>query len=263
MTKMDSPRQLPSEANAGSTQALRWLFAVHQRERRGLRRYIGPKSVAAGAVFTATLIGTWLLRRHGLFDPALLQNFVRDHAVIAPFVTILVYSLGVLSGLPTLPFNLAAGVFWGPVFGGLISTMGGTLGAVAAFAAARSIFGRPLANRFDSKLITQFQREFEDSGWRFLAFLRLSPAVPTGPVNYIMGLTGIDAFTYIWATLIFLLPSSIAVAFIGSSLGQFVLEGETANTVRLILSISAGASVLAALAYGVHFFRRLRRAKAT
>lgn len=76
------------------------------------------------------------------------------------------------------------------------------------FAAARSVFGRPLAARFDNEFISQVQKEFDDKGWRFIAFVRLNPVFPTRPLNYILGLTGIAFFTYVWATFVFLLPPS-------------------------------------------------------
>lgn len=227
--------------------------------KHGVRRYIGPKRIVAAAALTALIIGTWSLRRQGAIDPALLEIFVRDHAVSAPLIMILVYALGVLSGLPTLPLNLAAGVFWGPVIGGLISTGAMTLGAVIAFAAARSIFGRPLARRFDNKAVAIFQHEFEEKGWRFIAFVRLNPIFPTGPLNYLLGLTGIDAYTYIWATFVFLLPPAIAVAFMGHSIGTFVVEGNVTNVITLVLAVSAGVTALTALAYGARLLTQLRR----
>ena len=258
VTEMERVRDLPGETPARWSQ---WLLSTRQQDRRGLRRYIGPKRLVGAAGLTAIIIGTWYLRTHGVLDPGLIETFVRAYPISTPVVTILVYSLGVLSGLPTLPFNLVAGMLWGSILGGVISATGATIGAALAFAAARFIFGRPLANHFDNKLVAQFQREFEDNGWRFLAFIRLSPALPTGPLNYILGLTGIDTFTYLWSTFAFLLPPSIAVAFIGNRLGEFIIEGETASTIKLLLAVSGGATILAALAYAAHLFRLLRRAK--
>lgn len=258
MSEIDRAPELRGDANASWIQPFQWLLLVRREDRQGLRRYIGPKRVVVVVALTALIIGTWSLRRQGVLDPALLQNFVHDYAISAVLATILVYALGVLSGLPTLPINLAAGVFWGPVLGGSISATATTLGAVAAFAAARTIFGRPLAKRFDNKLVAQFQREFEEKGWRFVAFMRLNPVFPTGPLNYILGLTSIDGFAYVWSTFVFLLPPSIAVAFIGHSVGRFVVEGEVADSMKLMLAVSAGVTVLAALACGARLVNRQR-----
>jgi uncharacterized membrane protein YdjX (TVP38/TMEM64 family) len=250
---------LRCEADANGAGAAQLPTSSSRRNRRGLRRYIGPKRTLGLVSMTIIIAGTWYLRGHHTLDPVLLQRLVHDYTISAPLLMILIYALGVLSGLPTLPINLAAGVFWGSVLGGLISTTGATLGAVVAFAAARSIFGRPLARRFDNKLVAEFQREFEEKGWRFIAFARLNPVFPTGPLNYILGLTAIDSFTYVWATFAFLLPPSIAAAFIGQSIGTFVIEGEIADTAKLVLAVSAGVTALAVLAYGARLIERYRR----
>ncbi|HTV26483.1 MAG TPA: VTT domain-containing protein [Xanthobacteraceae bacterium] len=229
--------------------------------RQGLRRYIGPKRIFILLALSAAVVGAWYLRKHGILDVAAIEDFVRDHPVTGPIVMVLFYALAVLSGLPTLPINLAAGVVWGAVLGGLISACGTTLGAITVFAATRSIFGKPLAARVDNRLIAEFQKEFEEKGWRFIAFIRLNPALPTGPLNYVLALTGIDAFTYSWATFVFLIPSGIAVALIGRSVGTFVLKGNMSGIVTTVLTVSAAATVLAGLAYWGHLQRRLRKAE--
>ena len=133
------------------------------------------------------------------------------------------------------------------------------MGAIVAFTAARSIFGRPLAQRFDNKVISQMQREFEAHGWRFIAFARVNPAFPTGPLNYLLGLTSIDLFTYIWVTFLFLLPPGFGVALIGHSLGTFVVQGEVASFVKTILSVSAAVTILVALGYGARMWEKMRQ----
>ncbi len=256
MSEMERLGELDDAAAAPSLQAGKWHFSGGDEDRGGFRRHIGPKRGIAVVVLTGGIIGAWYLRRQGILDPALLQVFLHDHTVAAPLATILIYSLAVLTGLPTLPLNLAAGVFWGAAIGGSMSALATTLGAVVAFAAARSIFGRPLARRFDNKAIAYFQREFEQKGWRFIAFVRLNPAFPTGPLNYLLGLTGIDAFTYVWATFVFLLPPSIAVAFIGRSIGTFVVQGHMARLIMTVMVISAALTAILGFAYIARFLYR-------
>lgn len=256
---MEKTRELGGDTNARWTLLSRSAFSEGRLDAQGFRRYIGPKRVVAVTTLTATIIGTWYLRRNGILNLELLENFVRDYPIIAPVAVILAYALGVVSGLPTLPINLAVGVFWGGLLGGLIAAVAGTLGAFVSFIAARSIFGRPLAKRFDNKLIVQFQSEFKQKGWRFIAFVRLNPVLPTGPLNYILGLTGIDTFTYVWATFAFVLAPSIGIAFLGDSVGAFVIEGDIARSVALILAASAAVTIFAAFAYSARLVSRLRR----
>jgi len=227
----------------------------------GLRRFIGPKRIMILTAL-AVLIGlAWHLRRQGWLDPSAIQHLIEQYPVTAPIVFALIYGLAMLSALPTLPVNLAAGLFWGPLLGGFYSTSGATLGAVAAFLLTRSVLGQPLARRFDDRVIAEIQREFEAKGWLFLAFVRLNPIFPTGPLNYLLGLTAVDTVTYVWTTFVFNLPPSIAVAWIGYSLGTFVMQGEIADTMRTILAVSAAVTALAALAYAARLSYKLRRGR--
>jgi uncharacterized membrane protein YdjX (TVP38/TMEM64 family) len=254
-------RRLPAKATrivksvvrGNATAEADWLHVAGKNHRLRPGGYNAIRQATALVLLGVVIVGAWYWRGEGTLDPIFLQHFVRVHPIAAPLATILIYATGVLSGLPTLPLNLAAGVFWGPVVGGLISTIATTLGAAAAFATARSVFGRPLARRFDNKVVAHFQRELEEKGWRFLAFVRLNPIFPTGPLNYILGLTGIDSFTYIWATFVFILPAAIAVAFIGHSIGTFVVQGHMAHLIMMVMAVSAALTAMACFGYVARF----------
>ena len=84
-------------------------------------------------------------------------------------------------------------------------------------------------------------------------------SIPTGPLNYILGLTSIGTLTYMWVTFAFLLPPGILVAYIGHSLGSFVVTGDVASALKMLLTVSAAGTLLAGLAYGARFLRRVRR----
>jgi uncharacterized membrane protein YdjX (TVP38/TMEM64 family) len=226
--------------------------------RQGLRRFIGPKRATAALIFGALIAVGWWLRHSGLADPASLTVVIDEHPLSAPLAFVALYTLMTLTALPALPLNLAAGLFWGALLGGTLSAVGATLGAIVAFAAARLALGRPLAERFDNRLIAEIQREFAAKGWWFVAFMRINPIFPTGPLNYILGLTSIRARIYSVVTLLFLLPPSIAIALIGQSVGTFVVNGDVSERLRVILAASAAVTVLAALAFAANLVNRLR-----
>lgn len=225
----------------------------------GFRRYVGPKRVFAIGLLVAIVATGWYLRKHDILDPSLALRLLEKHPILGPAIFVGFYGVGVLTALPTIPFNLAAGFLWGPLAGGVLSALGTTLGSIGAFLMTRSFFGRPLAERFDNKLIAEMQDEFETSGWKIVAFMRLNPVFPTGPLNYILGLTSIGTLTYIWVTFAFLLPPGILVAYIGYSLGSFAVSGDVASALKMILGVSAAGTLLIGLAYVAHFLRRVRR----
>jgi uncharacterized membrane protein YdjX (TVP38/TMEM64 family) len=228
------------------------------RHKRGLRRIIGPKRLSALLIMGALVVAGWYLRKHGLFDPATLRNAAAEYPLAAPILFTLLYSVAILTALPTLPLNLAAGVFWGPILGGVVSTTGATLGGVAAFAIARAAFGRPLADRFGSKLITEIQREFAAKGWWFVAFARLNPIFPTGPLNYVLGLTSITGRVYTAVTFIFLLPPSMAVAYMGEQMGILMVDGEIPSALKSMMAVSAAVTGLAVLIFATRLLMHRR-----
>ena len=209
-----------------------------------LGRYIGPKRVLLGTLY-AVLIGlVWYLRSQGQLTPEFLFAYINDYPITAPAVFVAVYALSVMLMIPTLPLNLAAGVLWGAMWGRIFATAGSVVGAVGAFLIARSILGRPLAHRFDNRMVKWLQNELQTQGWRVVAFTRINPVFPPGPLIFVFGLTSIRFFTYAWSSLIFLFPPTLAFAVIGHETGIFVLQGETADLIRTILIVSGVIALL-------------------
>ena len=226
--------------------------------KRGLRRFVGPKRVIAILLLGAFVTAGWLMQRSGLVDPAVLQGMIERHPLGAEAIFVLLYGLATLSVLPALPLNLAAGLFWGPLIGGILSTTAATVGAVIAFSLARLAFGQPLAERYDNRIISEIQREFAAKGWWFLAFVRINPISPTGPLNYIFGLTSINTLVYTFVTFMFLLPQAIAIAFIGQSMGTFAVSGTLSSRLTVVLAASAAVTTLALVVFGARLISHLR-----
>lgn len=155
-----------------------------------------------------------------------------------------IYAASLMFGIPTLPLNLAAGVFWGALFGGLLSALATSAAAIGGFLAARLIFGQPLARRFGSQRLQWLQNSYEKHGWKVVAFTRLNPVFPTGVLNYLFGLTSIGVIPYSAATLGFILPPSIAVAWIGSAMGSFMLGSQGNMIWQGVLVLSAAVTLL-------------------
>jgi uncharacterized membrane protein YdjX (TVP38/TMEM64 family) len=218
------------------------------------RRMLSSKRLAVLACCILGIALAWWLRAEGLLQPAALLRYRQDHPVFFAAAFVGVYALSVLSTVPTLPLNLLAGALWGPFLGGIIATLCMALAATIAFCSARYLLGQPLARRFDNLFVTWLQKEFDAKGWRFVAFLRLNPVFPTGPLNYVMGLTSIDATTYVWSTFVFLLPPATAVAFIGSSMGSLMDESHLRGALSAALLLAVAVTLLVGARYGAKYF---------
>ena len=216
------------------------------KKKKGLRRYIGPKRVVLLVLLTLFVLWAWNYYKSGALSPAIIEHYLNDYPVGSVLLFMAVYAISVIAALPSLPLNLAAGFFWGGIVGGIYSTIGMTIGGWVSFLAARWLIGQPLADQFENKWAKKVQEEFERNGWKFVAFARINPIIPTGPLNYLLGLTSISNRGFLWATFTFLLPPAIAVAYIGDILQTFAANRAGADEIiRGILIVSAAVTFLA------------------
>ena len=214
-------------------------------KKSGLRRYIGPKRAVLLIALAISIFWIWGYYRSGALGPAIIEQYRAEHPVASVVLFVLIYAVSVMASLPSLPLNLAAGFFWGGILGGICATVGVTIGGLMSFVIARWLIGQPLAARFDNKLVCRVQREFDRSGWKFVAFARINPAIPTGPLNYLLGLTSISLGRFLWVTFVFLLPPAIAIAYVGDALQTFTAqESGAGEVVTTILTISAAVTLL-------------------
>ena len=77
-----------------------------------------------------------------------------------------------------------------------------------------------------------------ESGWKIVAFTRVNPIFPTCLLNYFYGLTSIKYSHYILASVIFLLPLVLAFSYLGSSIGNAVVNDEVNNIIYNLMKFS-------------------------
>lgn len=225
--------------------AFSWVW-----KKQGIRRFIGPKRMVILIGLILLILLAIYLRQNGWLNPDLLQRYIRIYPFMSALLFVAIYVVSIMSSFPTLPLNLAAGFFWGGFGGGLIATIAGGIGAILSFLGARVAFGQPLAKKFDpSRLVIQLQDEFDQKGWRFIAFVRLNPIFPTGVLNYVFGLTSINFWTYTWASIVFLFPPSLLFGIIGNRAGTFLLNDQINHLMSTILIISLSITLLISLRF--------------
>jgi len=210
----------------------------------GLRRYIGPKRVILLIVFGCLTGLAWYYWKAGLLTPEVLFAYIDANPILAPILFVLLYSLCILFVVPSLPFNLAAGFLWGPIFGSGIALTASVFGSICAFLFARTAFGQPLAEHFDNRLVTWMQSELDEKGWKVLAFMCVNPAIPLGPQNFIFGLTAMPFRTFAIASAISLYPPVLAVCYLGYASGQLALVGNYKQAFEMVLIASVAITVL-------------------
>ena len=185
-------------------------------------------------------IALWANYHSGLFSLEFIRQYSFEHPIKAILLFLLLYSLTVLFALPSLPLNLAGGYFFGGLIGGIYSCIAVTIGSWLSFAYARWLVGQPLSKKLNNNWAKQIQLEFNKHGWKFVAFARINPVIPTGPLNYLLGLTSLSNSAFLLTTFLFLLPPTIAVSYVGDSLQTFTASNSSvAEVLRGIYIVSA------------------------
>jgi uncharacterized membrane protein YdjX (TVP38/TMEM64 family) len=78
------------------------------------------------------LIGAgFFLGQRGFFSTEALLSLLRAYPVAAPLIFMLIYAVAPALFLPSIPLSLAAGFFWGPLFGVVFAIIGATAGQVS------------------------------------------------------------------------------------------------------------------------------------
>jgi uncharacterized membrane protein YdjX (TVP38/TMEM64 family) len=212
---------------------------------------------ALSAALILVIGGAWLLHSAGHIDIISMLGTIQQYPTVAGILFVLIYAGLTAVLLPALPLNLAAGMLWGVALGSLYCTVGGTLGACAAFLLARAGFGEIVRSRgkiADLRFVKFLMHEVEHHPWRCMAFIRLNFALPTGPLNYLLGLMPITFRNFALSTFVFLAPPAILIAALGELSGQIVIAESTNAILRSIMVIVAAATlVLFVVIKGRHY----------
>lgn len=146
------------------------------------------------------VVSRWLARRGGW----------------APVAYMAVMALVVVTPLPSLPLNFAAGVYFGPILGTLFSVAGATGGAIISFLLARFL-GRELIDRHLKGHIL-LCRDCTDKLLSKIVFLgRLIPVVSFDMISYSAGLTRMSVRSFVAANFVGMLPLTFAYNYFGSA----------------------------------------------
>ena len=161
------------------------------------------------------------------------------------------YAIGPVFGMPAIPITLLGGMLFGPLWGAILAITGATIADSLGFLLARYA-GREFIEQRLSKSVERVKRGVEEEGWRFIAFLRLTPIFPFGVVSYLMGLTRVSFRVYALTTFLCIIPAASAYAYLGHAGRQALLAGQ-------IKQILIGVAVVSAVAFLPLFAKRLRR----
>lgn len=151
-----------------------------------------------------------------------LCNWVDAHMALALAAYGLLYVAVVALSLPVAGIlSIAGGFLFGWPISAPVTVVAAVIGSAAVFQIVKTSFGTALAERA-GPLVQRLSRGFAENAFSLLLFLRLTPVFPFWAVNAVAGLCRIPMRTFILATILGIIPASIAFALVGAGLDQVI-----------------------------------------
>ncbi len=174
----------------------------------------------------------------------IIQNFIFHNFYISIFIVILSYSFLIICNFPIASLlSMINGFLFGTWIGGVISIVGGTIGAFGVFLIAKFFFLNFIKNKFLNKY-SHIENYFNKNDLELMILIRIIPGIPFFLQNLILAALGANNKKFFYTTLIGLAPWS----FIFGSLGQG-LEEIFVNKTELSFSLIAQPEYLFPLGF--------------
>lgn len=160
---------------------------------------------------------------------ASIAEFVSGNLIIASLAYMMLYIIVVATSFPGASvLTITSGFIFGVVYGGILTVIGATIGAIVIFLIAKTSFGDFLqakAGAFINKMIEGFQK----NAFQYLLTLRLTPLFPFWVVNIVPAMLNMKLSSYALATLLGIIPGTFAIAYIGAGLDSVIAAQEAVN----------------------------------
>ena len=170
----------------------------------------------------------------GSYIGSWLSSFIlwmEHHGMEAVFAFVVIFVVSTLLSVPPNIMIFGAGYAFRQAIGSNLGVlvaifacfMGSCIGAVIAFVRARyltrDLVSQVLIERYP--IIKAADQAIKQKGFRIMILLRLCPIVPFNGLNYVCGITGVPAYTFVHS-LIGLLPFQIYTVVIGAASASLV-----------------------------------------
>ena len=178
-----------------------------------------------------------------LDNVAHLREWIDGFGAWAPAVFVGGYVVAVVAFVPALPLTILGGLVFGPIEGVVYSSIASTAGAALAFLIARYA-ARDVVERWMAPhpALARMDRAVARHGWRIVMITRLVPIFPFNLQNYAYGLTSIGFRAYVVASIVCMLPATVAYTVAAGA----IVAGAW-DVRRMVLLLGAAGVLLVAL----------------
>ena len=137
-----------------------------------------------------------------------IQNFISQNFFLSAFILLVLYSFLILCNFPFASLlSMINGFLFGTWIGGLISLVGGTLGAFGIFIIAKFFFLDFIKSKFLDKY-SNIQNYFNQNDLELMILIRIIPGTPFFLQNLILAGLGANNKKFIYTTMFGLAPWS-------------------------------------------------------
>ena len=197
-----------------------------------------------------------------------LMQFARERisslGLWGPVVLGLLYVAATLLFVPGWILTLVAGAVYGLAAGTVIVSLASTTGAALAFLIARYVARDRVRRHVErSPKLAAVDEAIGEKGWRVVALLRLSPAIPFNLQNYLYGVTAIRFGPYVMASWLAMLPGTFLYVYLGSVGAAAAESDQESESWRWALRIVGLLATVAVTLYVARVAQRAIREKTT
>ncbi|MCM2370202.1 VTT domain-containing protein [Aporhodopirellula aestuarii] len=154
---------------------------------------------------------------------AAMKNWIAELGFWGPVVLTLMYVVATVLFVPGTILTLVAGAIFGLGIGMVIVSIGSTIGASLAFLIARyGARDRVAQMAQGNRHFGAIDRAIGEGGWKIVALLRLSPALPFNLQNYLYGLTPVPFWPYVLTSWIAMMPGTFLYVYLGHVTGAAI-----------------------------------------
>jgi len=159
-----------------------------------------------------------------------------------PLVFLVCHAVITVAPFPRTVLTLAAGLLFGPLTGVSIALTATTVSAVLALLLVRKLGRDAVAERLRHGALQTVNTRLAQRGWLAVTSLRLIPVVPFSVLNYCCGVSAIRLKPYVLATIVGIVPGTVAVVLLGDA-----ITGRTSPALLGISAACAGVGLLGLL----------------
>lgn len=134
-----------------------------------------------------------------------------------PAVFFLLYVFLTLFPIPRTIFTLTSGILFPPPIAIVVCLSATTISAILAFLIARYVGRDWVHKHMQHPLLEAINERLERRGWLAVGSLRLIPVVPFSVLNYTAALTEVRLLPYALATIVGMIPGTVAVTLMGEA----------------------------------------------